>query len=429
MLHVPRNALSPTTILSVLLVSCSLRREAPIRSLQTASPQVDLGQAWSAVQQGHYQMVVTAERGEQSVRVRRVEAWWDRRTDLLRVEEYDGQDRLYWILLKRGDVVWSVDVPQRKAQKLILRRQKPSSLVVRLHPDSVLWQEASLLGVQALAGDPLRLTVWTTERTAEQVERLGNTWRYRWKAPDGGALVSAELEAESLLPIRCEVLYPNGKRVRYTYRVRAGADIRREVYSLPQTSSFEEHTIRHPLELGEQVTLLRPALPNGVEEGPGHPDPFSGGDTDWYSAHPNTRHLSSAHELFTQTGIREISLPSRWGAPREVVYVKETSVPSVPPLEIARLTFHPSREETFRLEIQRVPASFTGRVENLLGRPRRWMAIQGHQVGILPPSPPHRPAWSATWVDAQREQVISLEHLGNEEQFLRRLHELLRAGR
>lgn len=360
-LHILRNALSLAAILSVLLVSCSPRREAPIRSLQTASPQVDLQQAWSAVQRGHYQMVVTADRGEQSVRLRRVEAWWDRRTDLLRIEEYDGQDRLYWILLKRGDVVWSVDVPQRKAQKLILRRQKPSSPVVRLHPYSVLWQEASLLGVQALAGDPLRLTVWTMERTDEQAERLGNTWHYQWKSADGWAQVSADLGAESLLPIRCEVLYPNGKRVRYTYRVRAGADIRREMYSLPQTSSFEEHTIRDPLEeLEEQVNLLRPALPNGVEEGPGHPDPFSGGDTDWYSAHPNMRRLSSVRELFTQTGIREISLPSRWGAPREVVYVKETSVPSVPPLEIARLTFHPSREETFRLEIQRIPASREG---------------------------------------------------------------------
>jgi len=374
-------------------------------------------------------MVVTAERGEQSVRLRRVEAWWDRRTDLLRIEEYDGQDRLSWILLKRGDVVWSVDVPQRKAQKLVLKHEKPSSPVVRPHPYSVLWQEASLLGVQALAGDPLSFTVWTMIRTDEQVERHGNTWRYQWKGADGWAQVSADLGAESLLPLRCEVLYQNGKRVRYTYRVLAGADIRREMYSPPQTSSSEQHTIHHPLELGEQVSLLRPALPSAAEEGPGHPDPFSGGDNDWYSAHPNMRRLSSVQELFTQTGIRAISLPSRWGAPREVAYVKETSAPGVPPLEVARLAFHPSPGETFRLEIQRIPASFTGRAEDLFGRPRRWMAIHGHQVGIWSPSPPHRPGWSAAWVDAQRAQVLSLEHLGNEEQFLRRLHELLEAGR
>lgn len=413
---------------TLLFSACAVNRESISNSQKTGMSGEGLKQVWDMIDRGHYRMVVAAEEGSSVRVIRRVEAWWDTHADLLRVEERDGQNTLIWLLLKEGLTVWSIDVPRRQAQRLTLKQTGIFSPVLLLHPYSALWQKASLASVQALSGDPLRTSVWNAVREHEHTQLAGDKVLYTWQYDNGFAQVSAELQANSLLPLQCKVTYPNGKRLIYTYTILARSDIPESVHRLPGFNSIEAQSVNNPLDLGEKVTLLRPSVPDGAQEGPGEPDKFAGGYTDWYSANPNARRFASLRELFSQTSIRITPLPARWGEPHEIIYVRETVSSSVPPLEIARLTFRMDSTEDLRLEIEQLPEGYSGVVEDsLIAQSERLATIGKQRVGILSPIAPYNPAWIATWHDTKRHQIISLYYTGSESSFMNLVEEMLKA--
>lgn len=417
--------LAATLCSTLLLCSCAVNQKTTSDWHAAAAVGETLQRAWNRMEKGHYRMVVAAEREGSVQAIRQVEAWWDTHADLLRIEERSAQGALIWLLLRKGLTVWSVDVPRQQAQQLELKQTGTFSLIARLHPYSALWRKASLTSVQELSVDPLRLSVWAAVRTNERLRQMGDKVVYTWEHQDGFAQVSAELQADSLLPLRCEVTYASGKRLVYTYTILAQRDIPESVHRLPTFVSVEVQRLDSPLELGEKVTLLRPAVPDSAREGAGEPDRFAGGYTDWLSEIPHARRFASPRELFSQTGIRLMPLPARWGKPDEIIYVWEAHLSSVPPLEVARLTFRKGSAEEFRLEVQQLPAGYSSMAERVLAYGDKFVTVGGRRVGILSPDASYSPAWIATWYDAQRYQIVSLYYIGSEEAFLRLVKEML----
>lgn len=426
--HVVGAFLALALCIALLFSSCAVKRERIPDLQKTAMTGEDLKQVWDMIDRGRYRMVVAAEKGRSVRVIRRVEAWWDTHADLLRVEERDGQDTLIWVLLKEGLTVWSIDVPRGQAQRLTLKQADISSPVLLLHPDSALWQKASLTSVQVLSGDPLRTSVWAAVRENEQMKLVGDKVLYTWEYRDGSAQIAAEMEANSLLPLQCKVTYSNGKRVIYTYTILTQSDIPEDVRRVPSFASVEAHSVDSPLDLGEEVTVLRPSVPDAAQEGPSEPDRFAGGYADWYLANPNARRFASLRELFSQTGIRTIPFPESWGEPGEIVYVREAYSPSVPPLEVARLTFRKGSAGELRLEIQQLPKGYSGVADSVLAQSERVVTLGGRRVGILSPLTPYSPAWIATWHDTQRHQIVSLYYIGREGSFLNLVKEMLKGS-
>ncbi len=403
----------------VLLGSCAQTGDDAVLNSNTSS--AELNRKWSGIPTGHYQMMVTARRGSSARTIRRVEAWWDTQADVLRVEEYDAHNALYWILVKKGDTVHLVDVSQRKAQKVIAESPGLSSMGLFIHPYSFLWQRASLPTVQMIARDPLRTSTWGPVREDEQVREAGDRVFYTWKMRGDLASVSVELLAGSLLPCRCAVIYPNGKTVEYTYQIITGANLPKDVLQIPQVVSSPETITLRP-DPNETVALLFPSPPDAAEEGPGEPDPFTGGRySDWYTESPNVRWFRSLRDFSKQTGII-LSIPRRWGHPKEIVYVKDVDTG----MEAVRLTFKQAGRGVFRMHVERLQSGVSSsQVEEVYFRFGQLVQMHGQRVRLDRPMPPYSPAWGAIWYDERRRRVITLEYIGSEAVFMQLLEELL----
>jgi len=401
----------PAMYYGVLCVK-SLFLEKDIAENQVLSADA-IRRKWSALPSGYYHMTVTTVKAGHSHTIRQVEAWWETNDNFFRMEVRDGSGKSYWVIVKRGRNVWSIDVAARKMQHLILHETAVPASWLGLHPYSVLWQRASLESVQRLASDPLAASVWSPLRANERVIQQGSVIVWTWEYLDGSAEVLTHLQTATLLPVSCRLVYSNGKTVSYTYTIASLNHMDKHLYALPAVSHVDTLHVENLLDLGTTGELLRPTLPDAAIEGPGEPDRFSGGYTDWFSAHPQARTFGSLRELFAHTTVLPFSLPKSWGKPRTIHYVYEEYASNIPALEIVRLVFQRELVGTYRIEIQQLPKHHMVQVRDVLRFADAIVSVSGRRVYIYAPKSA-AVGWSAVWYDESNRQIVQLDYVGEQ---------------
>jgi hypothetical protein len=402
----------PVMCYGIVRIYSLLSHEKEIAENQVLSADA-IKRQWSALHSGYYHMTVTTFKAGHSHTIRQVEAWWRTDDDFFRIEVRDGSGKTFWVIVKRGRNVWSIHIPARKMQHLILREPGVPATWLDFHPYSVLWQRASLDTVQRLASDPLAAYVWSPIRINERVIQQGNDIVWGWEYSDGSATVSTYLQTATLLPASCQLAYSNGKTVCYRYTIVPHNRMDKRFYKLPAVSHVDTLYVENAFVLGTTVELLRPSPPDAAMEGPGEPDRFSGEYTDWFSAEPGVRTFGSLQELYAHTTVAPVSLPKSWGKPRTILYVHEEYASNIPPLEVVRLVFERELVGTYRIEIQQLPKHHSFQVEDLLRFADETASVRGRRVYIYAPKS-SAPGWSAAWYDESNRQIVQLDYVGEQ---------------